>query len=72
MTNPVTPTFDLNRALDRLNSDLSHALRVSDLAYARKCAAIAWFIGREVDTLPVRSTQARASAVARFLEASHA
>ena len=72
MTTTVTPqAIDLSSILARLNGDLSHALRVSDLAYARKCAAIAWFISRENSSMPVRAIQARASAVCRFLEASH-
>lgn len=69
MTTTVTPQpFDLNRVIDRLNADITHALRLSDSAYAKERETIARFLARELDTFPIRALVARASAVVRHLD----
>jgi hypothetical protein len=69
MTTIVTPqAFDLNRIMDRLNGDITHALHVSDVSYATEGETTARFLARELDTLPIRALAARASAVVRYLD----
>jgi hypothetical protein len=69
MTTTVTSQpFDLNRVIDRLNGDISHALSAGDSAYAKEREIIARFLARELDTFPIRALVARASAVVRHLD----
>ncbi len=47
MTTTVTSQpFDLNRVIDRLNGDISHALSAGDSAYAKEREIIARFLAR--------------------------
>jgi hypothetical protein len=65
------PPIDLGHALSRVKRRIDRALTCHDPARARDASAIADFLAVMSDHHEVRATQARASAVARFLEASH-
>jgi hypothetical protein len=63
-------SLDLARVIDHLHGDLTQALRINSTDLARERLAVAKFLARECDLLPVKQVAARAKAVAKFLEVS--
>jgi hypothetical protein len=63
-------SLDLDAIVSHLNGDLTQALRIHSPALARERLAVAKFLARECDLLPVKQVAARARAVAKFLEVS--
>lgn len=64
-------SLDLDAIVSHLNGDLTQALRIHSPALARERLAVAKFLARECDLLPVKQVAARARAVAKFLEIHH-
>lgn len=63
--------LDLTRVIDHLHGDLEQALRLHSPDLARERLAVAKFLARETDLLPVKQVAARARAVALYLEINH-
>ncbi|HPB74054.1 MAG TPA: hypothetical protein PLY96_02215 [Chromatiaceae bacterium] len=67
----TTYALDLTRVIDHLHGDLTQALRLNSTDLARERLAVAKFLARETDLLPVKQVAARARAVAQYLEINH-
>lgn len=66
----TTYALDLSRVIDHLHGDLTQALRLNSTDLARERLAVCRFLARETDLVAVKQVEARARAVAKFLEVS--